>query len=113
MASKIICTPRADLPPGANGVPGLGAVGGKDQAKLIGMGAAADSKPPSLAGVEKFIRAKVAAEAAKNKQKASAAAAKVPVTKPPAEDDDAPAADEPGENLDLSDGAKDDDEPMD
>ena len=64
LASKIICTPRADMGPGVDGVPSIGAVGGKDQAKL--MGNASDSKPPSLAGVEKFIRAKVAAEAAKN-----------------------------------------------
>ena len=69
LASKIICTPRADLPAGANG-----AVGPKDQAKLMGMAGAMgniDSKPPSLAGVEKFIRAKVAADAAK-KNKGSA-----------------------------------------
>lgn len=81
MASKIICTPRADLPGGANGVPGMGAVGGKDQAKLIGMSGIGDSKPPSLAGVEKFIRAKVAAEAAKSKQKMP----------PPADKDDSDA----------------------
>lgn len=47
----------------------MGAVGGKDQARLIGMSAAADSKPPSLAGVEKFIRAKVATDVAKTKLK--------------------------------------------
>ena len=56
----------------------MGAVGGKDQAKLIGMGTSADSKPPSLAGVEKFIRAKVAAEQAKNKHKAGSSAASMP-----------------------------------
>lgn len=59
-------------------MPGMGAVGGKEQAKLIGMGASAGSKPPSLAGVEKFIRAKVAAEQAKNKQKGGTGAASLP-----------------------------------
>ena len=47
----------------------MGVVGGKDQARLIGMTAAADSKPPSLAGVEKFIRAKVATDVAKTNLK--------------------------------------------
>ena len=94
LASKIICTPRADVPPGANGVPGLSG-GGKDQAKFMGMGASADSKPPSLAGVEKFIRAKVAAEAAKNKQKAA-----MPTPKPPKEGGDSDAS---ADNLDLND----------
>jgi hypothetical protein len=84
LANNIICTPRADLPPGANGVPGMGAVGGKDQAKLIGMGASADSKPPSLAGVEKFIRAKVAAEQAKNEHTGGTGAASLPEARAPA-----------------------------
>jgi hypothetical protein len=63
----------------------MGAVGGKDQAKLIGMGASADSKPPSLAGVEKFIRAKVAAEQAKNKEKGDTGAASLPEVGAPIE----------------------------
>ena len=67
LASKIVCTPRADMPGGSH----AGMSGGKDQAKLIGMMASADSKPPSLAGVEKFIRAKVATDAAKAKLKAA------------------------------------------
>jgi hypothetical protein len=61
----------------------MGAVGGKDQAKLIGMGASADSKPPSLAGVEKFIRAKVAAEQAKSKHKGGTGAASLPEARAP------------------------------
>lgn len=83
----------------------MGSVGGKDQAKLIGMGASADSKPPSLAGVEKFIRAKVAAEAAKNKQKAAANMS----AKSKNQDD----GDDDSENLDLGDPIKEDDDPMD
>jgi hypothetical protein len=69
------------------------------------MGATADSKPPSLAGVEKFIRAKVAAEAAKNKQKPAAK------PKPVKEEPDENAED--SDDLDLSDGMKEDDGHMD
>jgi len=67
MSSKIICTPRADLAAGNTSLPGMGVLGAREQAKLLGLGSSAESKPPSLAGVEKFIRAKVAAEAAKSK----------------------------------------------
>lgn len=62
----------------------------------MGMGASADSKPPSLAGVEKFIRAKVAAEAAKSKQKASA-----PAPQPGAQQEG--DTDDSADNLDLND----------
>ena len=71
----------------------------------MGMGASADSKPPSLAGVEKFIRAKVAAEAAKNKQKAFVPTPPKPMKAKETDDD----ADDSADNLDLND----DDDPMD
>jgi len=74
--SKIICTPRAEYQAGNAAIPGMGAVGGKDQARLMGM--EGGGKPPSLAGVEKFIRAKVVADAAKQKSTLPATSAAKP-----------------------------------